>query len=294
MIRTRSNKRTFFTSLTFAGVILGFATADRVEGAVPSISDAMHKSFTGTISRVDVREQTVAVESFLQTKVFATRQQCRVQLEDKPIAALDDLLPGQRVEIKYLATNGAMLATRIIQENVAFTGQITSVDEVGKVLLVKDGLEAKAFKVSDQCKFSQKHGKGQGFANLKLGHKITVRYAPTLRQNLAFKIESSSQVMTGILVALDANAGILKACSSPASKTLKFGKDCAVVIGGRSGAKIRDLRVGDKVACHYEDLGGVLVANRIALESPAISAAKPGRPIRREAMRSPDEAEAVR
>jgi len=191
------------------------------------------------------------------------------------------------------ATNPQAIYVRsYIAENATFTGHVTSLDDVGKVLLVKNGLAAKAFKVSDNCKFALK-GKGQGFADLKLGHKITVRYAPTLRQNLAFKVELSSQITTGTIESLDIDAGTLKTRHSLASKTFKFGKDCAIVIAGRPGGKIHDLRVGDKIACHYEDVGGVLVANRIALEIPAPAAADrdPGRAVRREAMRFPDASE---
>jgi hypothetical protein len=294
MNRTCWNQLPNLTPFTFASMVLAFVTIARADGAASPIPETNHKSFTGTISRVDVRARTVAVESLLLTKTFTTRDQCRVQLEDKPIAALDDLQLGQRVEVRYLVSDDAMVATRIIQKNVAFTGHITSFDEVGKLLLVKNGLEAKAFKVSDHCRFTQKERAGAGFADLKLGHKITVRYAPTLRQNLAFKIESSSQVITGTIEALDPDAGTLKTRQPPVTKTFKFGKDCAIVIGGRPGSKIRDLRVGDKIACHFEDVNGVLVANRIVLEAPASAAAETGRAIRCQAMRSPELLEFVR
>ena len=283
-----------FGVLAFACTLLGLTVSTRADDTALPTQEKEHKSFTGNISRVDARERTITVESFFFTRTFATGDHCRVQLEDKPVASLNDLQPGHRVQVNYLITDGVMVAARILQENSAFTGHITSLDATGKVFKVKDGLATKAFKVSDSCKFNLRDGKGQSLADLKIGHKITVRYAPALQQNLAFKIELNSFVVTGTIEALDARAGTLKTRQTLSSKTFKFGEDCAIIIGGSTGAKIRDLRVGDKIACHYEDVDGVLIANRVALESPASTTAESGRPVRKEAMRSPDVTEGPR
>lgn len=285
---------TKFTAVAFVSALLALATMVRAEDAGLVAQESKHKSFTGTIGRVDARERTITVESFFLTRTFATGDHCRVQLEDKPVASLNDLQPGQRVQVKYLTTDGVMVAARIIQENSAFTGHIISLDATGKVIKVKDGLATKAFKVSDSCKFTLRAENGQGLAALKIGHKVTVRYAPTLQQNLAFKVELNSLVVTGTIEAVDASTGTLKTRQTLASKIFKFGGDCAIIIGGRAGAKISDLRIGDKIACHYEDVDGILIVNRVALESPASTAAESARTVRKEAMRSPDAPEATR
>jgi Cu/Ag efflux protein CusF len=268
--------------------LLGLALTAKAEDSGAPVPETKHRSFTGSIRTVDARERTITVESFLMTKSFATGDHCRVQLDDKPVASLNDLLPGQRVEVKYLTTDGVNVASRIVQENSAFTGHVSSLDVTGKVIKVKQGLATRAFKISDSCKFNLREENGQGLAGLKIGHKVTVRYAPTLQQNVAFKIELNSRVVTGTIEALDAKSGTLKTRQTLAGKTFKFGEDCVIVIDGKVGAKIRDLRGGDKITCHYEDVDGVLVANRISLDGPAAPAADLNRPVRTEAMRASD------
>jgi Cu/Ag efflux protein CusF len=272
-----------------ASQITSFNSPARADEAAPATAaiTAENRSFTGTVKRLDDKERTLVVDSFFLTRSFTAGNHCRVELEDKPNSALKDLRPGHRVQVQYQTKDGVNVAARISQENASFTGHVTSLDPAGKTFKVKQGVSTKAFALGDGCKITVRDEKGHAFGDLKLGHKVTVRYASSVPQNVAFTITQSSLDFTGTIEAIDAGAGTLKARQMVGGKTFKMGEDCPILVEGRTGAKLRDLRIGDKINFQYEDVDGVLVANRIALEGPAAPTAEAARPVRKEAMNSP-------
>jgi hypothetical protein len=52
-------------------------------------------------------------------------------------------------------------------------------------------------------------------------------------------------------------------------KTFHLVNGCQIVIENRSGARLQDLRIGDRVALTYEAEDGVLLVNRIGREDSA-------------------------
>jgi len=278
----------------FAAGFVAPARADEAPQAADALA-AQNHSMTGTIKRLDDKERTLVVGSFFLTRNFTAGNHCRVELEDKPNAALKDLRPGHRVQVQYLTRDGVNVAARITQENDSFTGHVTALDAAGKTFKVKHGVSTKSFSLGEGCKFVVRDEKGHSFGDLKLGHKVTVRYAPGLSQNVAFTVSQSSLEFTGTVEALDASAGTLKARPTVGgSKTFKMGEDCLIISNGRTNAKLRDLRIGDRILFHYEDTDGVLVANRIALDGSAAPAADGAQTVRKEAMRTPNAPEVAR
>lgn len=49
-----------------------------------------------------------------------------------------------------------------------------------------------------------------------------------------------------------------------ATKKFNVGDDCAVVINGKPGGKLTDLRPGESLMFSYDNVNGVNVVNRIA------------------------------
>lgn len=246
------------------------------DDTAPSVIESVQKqrTFEGTVKSVDEKERMLAVESMFLTRSFVAGEHCRVQMEEKPVAALKDLKAGHRVKVTYLRSDGVNVAVRMVQENAVFTGHITSIDATGKTFKVKSGLATKSFAVAGDCKFTLREDKGRGFGDLKLGHKVTVRYAGAARENLAFKVEQASQVFAGTVEAIDAEANVVKARQLMANKRFILGDDCQIILDGRIGGKLRDLRIGDKAVFHYENVEGVLIANRLAREAGAPSETK--------------------
>jgi Cu/Ag efflux protein CusF len=188
-------------------------------------------------------------------------------LEDKPGAALKDLRPGHHVEVAYLAKDGVKVASQIAQKDSTFTGHVSAVDPAKRTFVVKSGVNSKTFTAADDCKVVIRDEKDRGLENLKVGHKVTVRFAATMQEYLAHKVEQSSLVFSGTVEAIDATTGTVKAKQVLASRKFKLGDECPIIIDGRAGGRLSDLRIGDKLSFHYEDVDGVLVANRVAREN---------------------------
>jgi hypothetical protein len=74
--------------------------------------------------------------------------------------------------------------------------------------------------------------------------------------------------------AIDARTDTVKAGSLTANRTFRLGADCQIVVKGATGGALKNLRIGDRVSFHYEEVDGVLIANRLELatgsEEPAV------------------------
>lgn len=252
-------------AVTLLAALTGRAYSDNAPPTKPH-------TFTGSVKLVDDNERSITVKGFLSTRRFNAGDHCDVSLEDKPDAALKDLQPGHRVEVQYLAHSGVNVASRITQKNATFTGHISAIDPTKRTLTVKGGVPRKAFVAGEDCKIIIREEKDHTLAGLKIGHKVTVRYTATEGCNLAHKIEQSSLTFAGTVEAIDATTGTLKAKQILSERRFTLAKDCQLIIDGRPNGKLSDLRIGDKLSFHYEDVDGVLVANRVEREASAARA----------------------
>jgi|WetSurMetagenome_2_1015567.scaffolds.fasta_scaffold419071_1 hypothetical protein len=252
--------------------VVTLLTASLGRACCGDASPAKPHTTTGTVKLVDERERTITLNGFLSTRRFNVGDHCKVSLEDKPDAALKDLHPGYRVEVQYVARNGVKVASRIAQMNAAFTGHITAIDPARRALTVKSGVTRKAFVAGDGCKIVLRDDKDHTLADLKVGHKVTVRYTAAGGSQVAHKIEQGSLTFAGTVEAIDATTGMLKAKHLLSDRRFTLAKDCQLIIDGRLNGQLSDLRIGDKLWFHYEDVDGVLVANRVEREGPATRA----------------------
>jgi Cu/Ag efflux protein CusF len=227
---------------------------------------AKQKSFKGTVMTVDEKERTLGVKRLWSTRTFEIGDHCKVSLEDKADAALKDLRPGHRVEVQYLAHDGVKVACQIAQKDVTYTGHVCARDTTHGTFTVKAGTGSKTFVAGDDCKFVIREEKDKSLADLKIGHKVTVRYLTTPQANMARRVEQMSRMFTGTIDVIDAETRTLKAQHLFAEKKFKLANDCQIIVAGRMDGKLSDLRIGDKLSFHYEDVDGVLVANRVARE----------------------------
>lgn len=225
------------------------------------------RTYSGSVKSVDEKERTIVVEAFWSTKTFAVGDHCKVQLEDKPNGGLKDLRPKYRVEVQYLTKGGVQVASHISQQDSMYTGHVSAVDPVKRTFVVKSGLGSKTFVAGDDCKIMMRDEKAAGLADLKTGHKVTVHYAAARPEDMAHKVEQNSPSFAGTVEAIDITTGTLKARKAMTNRKFRLGNDCPIVIDGRADGKLSDLRIGDKLSFHYEDVDGVLVANRIAREN---------------------------
>jgi len=227
---------------------------------------AKQKSFNGTVMTVDEKERTLGVKRFWSTRTFDVGDHCKVSLEDKEDAALKDLRPGHRVEVQYLMRGGVKVASCIAQNDLTYAGHISAMDTAHRIFTIKAATSSKTFVAGDDCKFVIREEKDKSLADLRIGHKVTVRYLTTPQANMARRVEQMSRMFTGTIDVIDAETRTIKAQHLFSEKKFKLANDCQIIVGGRMDGKLSDLRIGDKLSFHYEDVDGVLVANRIARE----------------------------
>jgi len=254
----RSNMAVWVTVLLLA--LAGWAGA-----AVPSAPKP--KSFKGTVTAVDQKEKTFAVRGFWSTRTFNAGDHCKVSLEDKADAELKDLLPGHRVEVRYLGNSGVIVASQVMQKNLIFAGHISALDPAGRTIKVKRGSVSETFVAGDHCKVIIRDERSRGLGDLRIGNKVIVSYSAPAGAKVAQRIVQSGSTFNGTVEAIDADDRTLKAQHLLSEKKFNLAKDCPIIIDGKSVGKLSDLRIGDKLSIHYEDLDGVLVATSITRES---------------------------
>ncbi len=260
------------TSLSF---LLAIATRLGADGGTePTDSTEKVHQFEGAIKQVNAAEKLVTVKNFWSSRTFALGEGCRVELEDQPSGGLADLQPGHRVEVSYVSHEGVRIAREIQQENLRYTGHIAALDATNRTLRVKSGLLDRVFTLAPDCEVIFRDGKPRTFAELKIGHRVTVKYLTPGDVKLARTIEQRSLEFTGGIEALDSRTDTVKAGGLMSSRTFRLADNCQIVVRGGTGGALKDLRIGDRVVFHYEEVDGVLIANRLELaadsEEPAV------------------------
>lgn len=269
-MKTMFHSTTALLSATLLGLItVNSAWADGQLSPAPAAKEAKMKNYSGTISAVDAQEKTVTVKGTFFSKTFNVSEACKVSLEDKPAANLSDLGPGHPVEISYQKVGGVVAASQITQHNLLVEGYITSIDPAQRKLTIKSGSKKRDLVAIENCTVLLQGEKFGTLETLKVGHAIRVAYEPGPKPWTVRKIEQRAETFVGTIQAIDASTKTIKARSFMAEKKFNLADDCRIVVAGKPEARLRDLRIGDKVEFSYEDANGVLVANRIGLEAEA-------------------------
>ena len=101
-------------------------------------------------------------------------------------------------------------------------------------------------------------------ADLQPGCRVTVTYEAPPGGDIARVIAQTSQRYTGSLTAIDLADHTLKARAAFGAMKFNLAADCAVVLNGKSGAELTDIRLGDRLVLDYDQVNGINIVNRIA------------------------------
>src|SRR5207245_11502047 len=98
-----------------------------VEGDERPAVRAQEYNYTGTIRTVDTKEKTLTVKGYFFHKTFNLAENCKFTTEGKD-ASLSDFRPGQRVTVNYQDASGVLVADRIAQVDLRYTGPVAELD----------------------------------------------------------------------------------------------------------------------------------------------------------------------
>jgi Cu/Ag efflux protein CusF len=272
MIRT---VRTVGLALLVAGCA-AFAHAD-------DKTPANEKTTSGTIATLDAKEKMLKIQGVLFTKTFVLGDNCILAVGNNTDASLNEFRPGQKVTVAYRDTDGVLVADRVTQDRLFYTGEISAIDTQNHVMTVRHGAESKTFDLSDHCGVTLNAKSSGTLADVKPGNHVTVIYEKPAGRWVARWIEQPSQQFTGTLDAVDLDNRTLSA-GKPLLGDKKFhiGDDCTVVINGKIAgtAHLKDIHTGANCELSYETVDGVNIVNRIGLitapEKPETSAQTAG------------------
>lgn len=245
--------------------------AIKAAAAQASASPTHQKDVTGIATGVDQQDKTVRVKTFWGTKRLNIADDCRVSMQDKPDATLEDLRPGQKLEVNYADNQGVLVVHQIAQQNLTFAGHITAIDPARHTITLRSRVLGKTFRIANDCKVMLRDEKAGTLADLQPGNRATVIYEIPGDAAIAHRIAQTSDTFNGTLTAIDLNERTLKAKAFLSSKQFDLADDCSIVISGKPDAGLSDLRLGEKLVLSYDDVDGVNIVNRIA--SPEASQA---------------------
>jgi len=254
--------------LTVGMAVLAFmATLPALAGQpdAPAPAPGPEKIYTGTIISVDANEHTLRVKWWAMfDKSFNLGDACVVSQLGNSRAAVSDLRVGEKVTVGYVKVHGVLIANRIEQEAMRYEGTVKAFDAAQGTLTLAGPTFERQLQLAADCKVGLRNGRTGTFADIRTGNYVTVTYerpagAPVVRQ-----IDQTSIAFTGTLTAIDLSEKTVKAKTAFGSKKFNVGDDCAIVINGKTGGRLADLRLNESVDINYDEINGVKVADRIA------------------------------
>ncbi len=269
------------TNMTRALQTLGLAMlvgACAVSAYADDKAPAHEQTASGTIAALDTKEKMLKIQGVLFTKTFALGDNCVLAVGSKADASLSEFRPGQKVTVVYRDADGVLVADRVTQDRLFYTGEVSAVDTQNHVLTVRHGGESRTFDISDKCGVTLNAKSSGTLADIKPGSHVTVIYEKPAGHWVAQWIEQPSQQFTGTLDTVDlANRTLSAGKPLLGDKKFHIGDDCTVVINGKvAGAShLKDLRPGANCELSYETVDGINIVNRIGVttapEKPATS-----------------------
>jgi Cu/Ag efflux protein CusF len=221
------------------------------------------KNYTGTVVSVNSNERTVKVKGFLLSHRFNLGTSCAYVLLDNPEGAISDVRPGEKVKVAYQDVHGVLVADRLQQEAMDYSGMVKAIDPATHTITLHSTWTDKTFRIPDDCKVVLRGDKTGALANIQTGDHVTVTYEIPKGKATARQIAQTSEVFTGSLAAVDTTDRTVKAKTLLDSKTFHLADNCAIVVNGKPDGRMDDLKLGSRLAFSYDDVNGVNVVNRI-------------------------------
>ena len=229
------------------------------EALVTQPQKITEKTYTGMVKSVDTKDRAVTVKRITGSKRFNLGDSCVFDLVDRRASSIDGVRAGQKVTLTYQDANGVLVADRVAQEPLLYTGTVKAVDAGKHTLTV--GRET--YRIADDCSVVLHNNRTGSLADVQPGHRVTVLHEDAGGSAVARQIAQTSQTFTGSLTAIDVTERTLKAKTTFASKQFNVANNCIILVGDKP-ATLSNLKPGDKLEFTYDEINGVNVVSRIA------------------------------
>jgi len=156
---------------------------------------ANEKTCSGIIIAVDAKEKAVKLQRFVFfCKTFVLADNCTLALCNKCDASLDDFRPGQKVNVSYSDASGVLVADRIAQEELSFTGRIQALDRHAHTLIVRHWGATKSFTIPDDCDVILDANANGRLDDVQVGKRATVIFEVPGNHLTARQIEQTNLI----------------------------------------------------------------------------------------------------
>ncbi|HEX9048498.1 MAG TPA: hypothetical protein VF988_15830 [Verrucomicrobiae bacterium] len=245
------------------------ADVTRLSADTSVLSAQPEKNYSGTVISVAPQDRMVTVKAgWLSTKIFNLGDNCAFAMLDNNNGSVNDLRVGEKIAVRYQATEGVNVADRITQQPLQFTGMVTVMDTTNQILVVhRRGLD-KQMVIANGCKVTLRDNRAGSFGDVQPGSHVTVTYEMPNDVLTARQITQTSSQFAGTLTAIDLAEKTVKARAFLDNKKFNVADNCAIVIDGRTNGKLSDLRPNERLLFSYDQINGVNVVNRIAPAPP--------------------------
>ena len=256
-----NNTMTTLGSLLLVSILSVSAKADQ------QTSETRHeKTWRGTLTEVNAQNRTIRCERWMVTETFRLGDHCVVSAIDKTDATLSDLHPGEKVEIQYQKGEGVRVAERIAERALSYVGRVRDMDRRDRIVTIENKAFHKTFSVAGDCEVIRADGNRGTIEDVRPGFKVIVTYETPGGAPVAYRLREESVTLVGKLVAIDLPDRTLKVTEGSSEKTFTAGKECKIVVNGKTNTRLSDLVLGQDYRLTFENIDGV---NVVASITPA-------------------------
>jgi hypothetical protein len=261
----KTNTRYFF--LASCACALALAPHSVAADQASSTYSGPEKTFTGTVTAVDLSQHTLKVRGeFLLGKAFNLGAVCSYALLDGVDNAPAGLHSGQKVRVIYQSVDGVLVADRVLQQPMRYTGWVKAVNPNAHTFTVQSGGfgVSRQFQFADGGRVTLLGDKAGTFADIQPGNHVSLTYEEPPGMATVQNIAQTSATFTGALTAIDLDARTVKAKTLFDSRSFNLGEHCVIDLDGKGGGRFSDLKPDERLVFTYDDISGVNVVNRIA------------------------------
>jgi hypothetical protein len=244
----------------------------------PGTDTNNEKAWTGTLVAVNTRQNTVTGKHLLITSTFNLGNNCAILGIDKKEVKLSDLLPGEKIVVRYQNAQGVLVADGITEKALHYRGTVHAVDaKTGTVVMDESALvqpfhAPRSFHLAGDCAVMLRDGSKGALSDVRPGDRIAVIYELPNGSAVAYRINEESSTYVGMVEAIDLSTQTVRAKGVFGEKQFELANGCQIIGGEGKAMKLKDLALGRQYQFTYEAVNGVNVADQIALPPGAKSA----------------------